>query len=88
MQIFSSRTKFRESLDASCKNPQWSWSWVNHKNKKVYFGAPNVHEKGDAQLILGFDWHQNKKGRANPGYHEAVENIELVLKKNLQSAYF
>lgn len=81
MKKFASRKKFRESLDASCKNQQWSWSWVNHKEKKVYFGASDVHEKGDAQLILGFDWRQNKKGRTNPGYHEAVENIDLVLKE-------
>lgn len=82
MEKFTSRQKFRESLDASCRNPQWSWSWVNHNKKAVYFGASDVHEKGEAQLILGFDWRQNKKGRASAAYPEAVENIELVLNKN------
>lgn len=81
MEKFSSRTKFRQSLKATCANKQWSWSWVNHKKKEVYFGASNVHESADSQLILGFQWQQNLKGRRNPGYAEAMSNIELVLKK-------
>lgn len=79
MEKFSSRKKFRESLSATCRNTQWSWSWVNHDEKKVYFGASDVHEKGDAQLILGYHWKQNLKGRSNPGYKEALSNIGLVL---------
>jgi 5-methylcytosine-specific restriction protein A len=82
MKKFTSRNKFRESLNASCKNLQWSWSWVNHKDKNVYFGASDVHEDGDTQLILGFDWERNRKGRINSGYAEAVGNIELVLSKS------
>lgn len=82
MQKFTSRQKFRESLDASCKNPRWSWSWVNHNDKNVYFGASDVHEDGDTQLILGIGWERNRKGRVNPAYGEAVENIELILSKS------
>ncbi|MDB2438671.1 hypothetical protein N9W89_08155 [Hellea sp.] len=82
MKKFSSRKKFRESLGATCQNTQWSWSWVNHKNKKIFFGASDVHEKGDAQLTLGFNWKHNLKGRANPGYPEAIRNIELVQREN------
>lgn len=78
MKEYTSRTKFRESLGASCKNAQWSWSWVNHNKKTVYFGASTIHEKDESQLILGFSWSHNLKGRANLGYPEAIENIELV----------
>jgi len=82
MEKFSSRTKFRQSLNAECANNQWSWSWVNHKTKTVYFGASNVHENGESQLILGVQWQRNLKGRRNPGYAEAMSNIELVLNEN------
>lgn len=81
MKKFGSRKQFRESLGATCKNTQWSWSWVNHKERIVYFGASDVHEKGDVQLILSRHWQKNLKGRTNPGFAEAVENIGLVSDK-------
>lgn len=82
MEKIRSRQQFLESLDARCKNFRWSWSWVNHTARNVYFGASNVDENGDTQLILGFDWERNRKGRKNPAFDEAVENIKLVLDKS------
>lgn len=82
MKKFTSRKKFLESFDATCTNIQWSWSWVNHNKKAVYFGAYVSHEKGEAQLILSVDWKKNKKGRESPSYKEARENIELVRDKD------
>lgn len=80
MKKFSTRTEFRESLGASCKNPQWSWSWVNHEQRSVYFGASRNHEIGNSQLILGCSWSRNHQGVRSKGYGEAREYIDLVLK--------
>ena len=81
---YPSKLQFRKSLGATCRSNQWSWSWVNHDKKEVYFGVSSVHEKGNSQLILGRNWKTNLKGWNKPGYPEALENISLVNEKNYE----
>ena len=37
------RKQFIESFGATCKNWTWSWSFVNHDEKLVIFGAWDDH---------------------------------------------
>ena len=78
MKKYPSKKQFRESLNATCKNNQWSWSWVNHAKKKVYFGVSTIHEKGTSQLILGKNWQTNDVGGVKHGYPEAIQNIAHI----------
>jgi len=78
---YTSKKKFRESLGASCTS-MFSWSWVNHDKKIVYFGAWDTNEFSDSQLILGLNWERNLKGRKNPNYAEALHHINLIEDRN------
>ena len=63
-----SRKKFIESVGATCKNWNWSWSFVNHKEKFVIFGLWDVNEDG---LIFDQKWKGN-------GHHQSLEHIDLI----------
>lgn len=72
------RKQFIESHGATCKNWNWSWSFVNHDDRFVIFG---IWKDGDAQklgLILHKDWEISPKGRRNNGYRQAFEHMQLV----------
>jgi 5-methylcytosine-specific restriction protein A len=72
-----SRKKFIESNGATCKNWNWSWSFVNHKKKFVIFGYWDWNEDPDHIIILKESWayHNNKR---NKGYSEAIKYIDLI----------
>ncbi len=72
------RKAFIEREGAGCKNWTWSWSFINHEKKEVLFGAFDVHELGDEQLILSPDWQVDKQGRKKPGFSQAVEHIDYI----------
>lgn len=74
------RKKFIESCGATCSNWTWSWSFVNHKDRVVIFGAWDYHAKQNSYLILNATWEVSDKGRKQPGYSQAREHIELVQK--------
>jgi len=63
-----SRKNFIESVGATCKNWNWSWSFVNHQEKFVIFGLWDVHEDG---LIFDQDWKGN-------GHSQSLEHIDLI----------
>ena len=72
------RNALAESYGATCKNPAWSWSFVNRDEKLVLFGAWDTCTSDNRSLILSKDWERTKAGRRQPGYDESVENIRLV----------
>ncbi len=72
-----SRKAFIESHGATCRNWQWSWSFVNKSEKFVIFGAWNFHTSGNKALIFGEDW-QILNGRKQPGYKQSREHLRLV----------
>jgi len=63
-----SRKQFIESVGATCKNWNWSWSFVNHQEKFVIFGLWDVHEDG---LIFDSKWDGN-------GRKQSLEHIDLI----------
>lgn len=72
------RKEFIESRGATCANWTWSWSFVNHKERIVIFGAWNYHAEPNSYLILHDDWKVSAKGIRQPGYSQAIEHIALV----------
>lgn len=47
-----SRKKFIESHGATCKNWNWSWSFINDAEKFIIFGAWDVYDDGNMSQIL------------------------------------
>jgi len=74
---YPSRKAFIESKGATCKNWTWSWSFVNHQERKIIFGAWDIHIGGGRSLILSEDW-EIENGRRNHGYPQSVEHLRLV----------
>ena len=71
-----SRKQFILSLGATCKNWQNSWSFVDHKNKRVIFGEWQNRQHG---MIFSADWESKRlSGRKNPGFKESREHIRLA----------
>jgi 5-methylcytosine-specific restriction enzyme A len=76
-----SRRAFIESVGATCQNWQWSWSFVNHAERFVVFGAWDVNTSGRRCLILSGKWRLRNTGRRNPGYPQSREHIRLVVEE-------
>jgi 5-methylcytosine-specific restriction enzyme A len=72
------RRDFIESVGASCQNWQWSWSFVNHEERFVVFGAWDRNTAGQRSLILSETMKTNSQGRNKPGFQQAQEHIRLV----------
>jgi len=74
----ASRRQFIESQGATCKNWAWSWSFVNHEDKFVIFGAWDANTEGSRVLILEDSWALSPKGARQRGYSQSREHIRLV----------
>ena len=72
------RREFVESVGATCSNWQWSWSFVNHAERFVIFGAWDRNTTGRRSMILSEDWMTNNRGRKNPGYQQSRDHVRLV----------
>jgi 5-methylcytosine-specific restriction protein A len=75
------RREFMESVGATCKNWQWSWSFVNHAKRCVIFGAWDRNTTGRRSMILSESWMRNSRGRKNPGFQQSRDHIRLVDKE-------
>lgn len=73
-----SRKQFIESQGATCANWTWSWSFVNHKERVVIFGAWDIYTEGNMALIFSKDWKINSRGRKSPGFDQSLEHIQLI----------
>ena len=73
-----SRKSFIESVGGTCRNWTWSWSFVNHTDKQVIFGAWDKDTAGGRAMILDEVWVVGASGRKNPGYPEARDHLRLV----------
>lgn len=69
------RKTFIKSQDASCRNWQWSWSFINEKEKIIIFGIWDIHLDG---LIFSEEWAQDSNGIKNKGYKQSREHIRLI----------
>ena len=83
-----SRKKFIESQGATCDNWTWSWSFVNHKEKVVIFGAWDIYTKGNMALIFSKDWEINSRGRKSPGFDQSLEHLRLIEKQGYKLKTF
>ncbi len=82
------RRQFIESNGATCNNWTWSWSFVNHAQRLVIFGAWDKHTTGVRALILADGWERNPKGRRNAGYGQAREHIRLIKQEGYELRTF
>jgi 5-methylcytosine-specific restriction protein A len=73
-----SRKKFIESVGATCKNWQWSWSFINEAQRFIVFGAWDRNTEGQQTLIFSEDWKINAHGKQNQGYNQSREHIRLI----------
>lgn len=73
------RKRFIEENNATCKNWRWSWSFVNHEEQFVIFGAWDVETEGGTQIILKDEWEINPStGKKHGAFSESLEYIHLV----------
>jgi len=73
-----SREQFIKSHGATCRNWNWSWSFINETDKTIIFGAWDHMTKGDRCLIFSESWRTNGEGRKKPGYKQSREHIRLI----------
>lgn len=78
MALSMTRKTFIQSLGATCKNWQWSWSFINETERFVIFGAWDVNTQGQKTLIFSEDWRLNANGNQNIGYAQSREHIRLI----------
>ena len=71
------RKQFMMSVGATCKNWQNSWSFVNHKERFIVFGAWLDSTNEDECLILDKNW-KTPAGKKPPGRKQSVEHIRLI----------
>ena len=73
-----SRKQFIESQGATCKNWNWSWSFVNVLERFVIFGAWDRFMAGRRAKIFSEDWAIDARGNASKGYKQSLEHIRLI----------
>lgn len=72
------RKQFIQSVGATCRNWNWSWSFINEAKKVIIFGAWDRNTDGDSALIFTEDWKVNAAGQKNAGYDQSREHIQLI----------
>lgn len=76
------RKQFIQSKGATCANWTWSWSFVNHDERFVIFGAWEDFQDGETQRLFSQSWEVSLvHGRRASGYSQSLEHLELVLKE-------
>lgn len=73
-----SRKQFIEAHGATCQNWNWSWSFVNHKDRFIIFGAWDRYTDGKTAVILSEDWRTTRSGHKSAGYDQSREHIRLI----------
>ncbi|GGJ54193.1 hypothetical protein GCM10009085_54350 [Pseudomonas avellanae] len=56
---------------------------MSHQERKVIFGAWDIHINDDRTLILCESW-ENENGRRNNGYAQSVEHLRLVAEQGYE----
>ncbi|WP_319822811.1 HNH endonuclease [Klebsiella aerogenes] len=73
------RKQFIQSRGATCRNWTWSWSFINHDDQLVIFGAWDVERDQERAVILREEWEYTTKNKKQPGYTQALEHIDYIL---------
>jgi 5-methylcytosine-specific restriction protein A len=82
------RRQFIESHGATCKNWNWSWSFVNVAKKIIIFGAWDRDNEGEKARIFTEEWRVNSEGKKNAGYKQSREHIRLIEEEGYQLMTF
>ncbi len=82
------RRQFVESHGATCRNWQWSWSFVNEKERFVIFGAWERSTVGNRTKILSEEWQFDYRGHKNSGYSQSLEHVRLVQEEGFRLRTF
>ena len=82
------RKQLMESHGATCRNWQWSWSFINEKDRFIIFGAWDRDTQGTISRIFSESWKTNTQGRKNKAYDESRENIRLIEEEGYQLQTF
>jgi 5-methylcytosine-specific restriction protein A len=82
-----SRRKFIESQGATCKNWQWSWSFINKAKRIIIFGAWDRNTDGKRTKILSEDWKESQRGK-KPAFSQSLEHIRLIEEEGYQLMTF
>ncbi|WP_404851742.1 HNH endonuclease (plasmid) [Enterobacter asburiae] len=69
------RKQFIQSQGATCKNWNWSWSFISHDRQIVIFGAWDSEREQDRAVILREEWEFSAKKKRLPGYTQAIEHL-------------
>lgn len=72
------RRQFIESQGATCRNWQWSWSFINAAERFIIFGAWDNNTQGNRTEIFSEIWEFSHKSKRNPGYGQSREHIRLI----------
>jgi 5-methylcytosine-specific restriction protein A len=72
------RKQFIQSKGATCKNWNWSWSFINNAERFIIFGAWDRDTNGRTARIFSEDWRVNPKGQKSKGYSQSREHIRLI----------
>lgn len=75
----TTRKAFIESHGGTCRNWRWSWSFVNHNDKQVFFGGWTDEHDSGVVTILRDKWQYNSaSGRKSMAYPQSEEHVRLV----------
>ena len=77
-KVLVSRKTYIQSLGATCKNWQWSWSFIHQEKKQIIFGAWDRQKTGQKVKIFSEEWEKSSRGKKNAGYQQSREHIQLV----------
>jgi hypothetical protein len=88
----TSRTELLELLGATQRNRMWSWSAVNHAERKVYFGVWRDLAKKRNGVDVSFiiqeaDWGM-ETGTKSPARREQDDNLALALDHGYEAFAF
>lgn len=72
------KKSFITAAGATCTNWTWSWSYVNHDEQFVIFGAWDKHTDGKKTLIFGEGWQRKEDGKKRPAFGQSREHIRLI----------
>lgn len=82
-----SRKRFMVDEGFTCANWLWAWSFVNHEEKVIAFGAwNNAYVDENNVIILCERW--KGKDRAALGYNQAIKHIALAEEQDYRYQVF
>ncbi|MGY3438287.1 MULTISPECIES: HNH endonuclease [unclassified Marinovum] len=74
-----SRIAFARKFGAEPHNPRNAWSYINHEERFVMFGAWSHVEEDGRQQVFSESWKKDANGRKPASYGPSLRHIEHIL---------